>query len=464
MKKSYVIGILFVLAGIIFGADLFAQVAPKAAAAAGGKGQMLGILSLAAIVIAVVISCFSERNVGIMCIAFGFIIAMLPESGMKVAQLNKFFPLRLFMILVGATLLFSMATINGTIEKLAKWAVKGSRGVVGLLPIIFFAISLILSAIGPGNIATCVVLAPIGMALSGATRISPFLMTLMIVNGANAGALSPMAPTGIIGNGLVEKIGMEYIGGQIFLNSLLGSGSAAALAFVAFGGLKLFGAKVDPEMRVRVKEIVDQPIDPWTSKQLITVAAILTWIVLVLFFKWDVGYTALTLAVILSMLNCADEQEAMKKQPWFTMFMLVGVMVLVEVAGSTGGLDYAITAIASFSSTGTISAIFGFITGFVSIYSGSSTVVMPTFIPLIPGLVAKLGVVGTDAIDLARNLVYTCCVSAHLVDASPLSLLGALCIAAAPEWEDRNKLFRKLLIWGMAMAGFAAIISFLFWR
>ncbi len=65
---------------------------------------------------------------------------------------------------------------------------------------------------------------------------------------------------------------------------------------------------------------------------------------------------------------------------------------------------------------------------------------------------------------MARNLVYTSCVSAHLVDASPLSLLGALCIAAAPEWEDRNKLFRKLLIWGMAMSVFAAVISFIFWR
>jgi len=62
------------------------------------------------------------------------------------------------MILVGATLLFSMATINGTVEKMAKWAVKGSRGVVGMLPIIFFILSVVLASIGPGNIATTVVL------------------------------------------------------------------------------------------------------------------------------------------------------------------------------------------------------------------------------------------------------------------------------------------------------------------
>jgi len=127
------------------------------------------------------------------------------------------------------------------------------------------------------------VLAPIGMALSGATRISPFLMTLMIVNGANAGALSPLAPTGIIANGLVEKIHMDYIGGQIYLNSLLGNGVAAVFAFFAFGGLKLFGSKVNPDMQTRVREIVDQRIEPWDRKQMITMAAITAWIVLVLF-------------------------------------------------------------------------------------------------------------------------------------------------------------------------------------
>jgi hypothetical protein len=89
---------------------------------------------------------------------------------------------------------------------------------------------------------------------------------------------------------------------------------------------------------------------------------------------------------------------------------------------------------------------------------------MPTFIPLIPGLVEALDVVGDAGIKLQQNLVYVCCVSAHLVDASPLSLLGALCIAAAPEWEDRSVLFRKLLIWGLSMSVFAALLCLIFWR
>ncbi len=423
----------------------------------------LGIIALIALIVAVVISCFSERNVGIMCIAFAFLIVMFSGGALDVKQLATFFPLKLFMILVGATLLFGMATNNGTIAKLAQWAVKMSGGNVGMIPIIFFILPLVLSSIGPGNIATCVVLAPIGMALARETRISPFLMTLMIVNGANAGALSPLAPTGIIANGLVEKAAMDYIGTNIWINSCIGNGAAAILAYVGFGGLKLWGGKLDQDVLKRVKDIVSAKIDPFDKNQIVTLIGIVTWIILVLVFKWDVGYSAMMIAVVLSMLNAADEQEAMKNQPWFTMFMLVGVMVLVEVAAQTGGLDYAVNAIAAISTPGTISGVFGFITGFVSTYSGSSAVVMPAFIPLIPGLVGKMGVHGADAVDMARNLVYSCCVSAHLVDASPLSLLGALCIANAPEWEDKNVLFRKLLIWGISMAVFGGVICLLFW-
>ncbi|MCK7509884.1 MAG: hypothetical protein MZV70_41555 [Desulfobacterales bacterium] len=137
--------------------------------------------------------------------AFGFLIAMSTGGVMKVSDLNEFFPLRLFMILVGrhAALRAMAPPSTAPWKRWPKWAVEGSRGIVGMLPIIFFILSVVLAAIGPGSIATTVVLAPIGMALCAATRISPFLMTLMIVNGANAGALSPLAPTGIIAGSLV---------------------------------------------------------------------------------------------------------------------------------------------------------------------------------------------------------------------------------------------------------------------
>jgi hypothetical protein len=53
-------------------------------------------------------------------------------------------------------------------------------------------------------------------------------------------------------------------------------------------------------------------------------------------------------------------------------------------------------------------------------------------------------------------------VGAHLVDVSPLSTLGALCIAAAPLHESRTQLFNKLLLWGLSMSVVGAGVCYLF--
>ncbi len=49
-----------------------------------------------------------------------------------------------------------------------------------------------------------------------------------------------------------------------------------------------------------------------------------------------------------------------------------------------------------------------------------------------------------------------------MVDMSPLSTLGALCIACAPEQEDKSKLFRHLLIWRLSMSVVGGVVCMFF--
>ncbi len=81
---------------------------------------------------------------------------------------------------------------------------------------------------------------------------------------------------------------------------------------------------------------------------------------------------------------------------------------------------------------------------------------MPTFIPMVPGLIAKLGGGDPVAIISAIN------VGSHVVDVSPVSTLGAMCIANAAASEDRNRLFQRLLVYGLAMALVGALVCYLF--
>jgi hypothetical protein len=48
-------------------------------------------------------------------------------------------------------------------------------------------------------------------------------------------------------------------------------------------------------------------------------------------------------------------------------------------------------------------------------------------------------------------------IGGNLVDMSPLSTIGALCVAAAPEGVDRRVLGNQLLAWGFALALLAAV-------
>jgi hypothetical protein len=90
--------------------------------------------------------------------------------------------------------------------------------------------------------------------------------------------------------------------------------------------------------------------------------------------------------------------------------------------------------------------VIALLSGVLSVYSSTSGVVLPALLPAVPKLIAQLG--GGDPFAIACSVV----VSGHLVDSSPLSTIGALCIASSPVVEGRQSLFNQMLAWGMAMA------------
>ena len=119
----------------------------------------LAWISVGALIIAVTLSMVTTINVGVVCLAFAWIVGVL-LGGMSVGDILGGFPTPLFVTLVGVTLLFSMARGNGTLERVTERAVRLCRGHTGVLPIMFFFLALGLSTIGPGSIGSAALLAP----------------------------------------------------------------------------------------------------------------------------------------------------------------------------------------------------------------------------------------------------------------------------------------------------------------
>ena len=110
----------------------------------------LAYVSLAALVIAILVSCFTELNVGILALALAWIVGVY-LGGMTLNEVIAGFPVALFLTLAGVTLLFSQAQLNGTLDRIAHRAVRICRGNAGLIPVMFFVLAAALASLGPGQ-------------------------------------------------------------------------------------------------------------------------------------------------------------------------------------------------------------------------------------------------------------------------------------------------------------------------
>ncbi|SDF20736.1 SLC13 family permease [Sporolituus thermophilus] len=438
--------------------------------------SLAAIMSIVALAIVVIISCVNEDlNVGFLGIGFAILVGGL-WGGTAAAKVMSYFPTSLFMILVGVTFLFGMAQTNGTMEKLTAYSVRLCKGNTALMPLIIFILTTFVTTIGPGNIAGTALMAPVAMAIATRIGMPAFLMTLLVVGAANGAAFSPFAPTGIISNGIIAKmapqLGLTDLSGlawKIHFNSEIAQG------FVNIGGFFLLGGwawiRKQRGEKLNIDELAPKP-EPFNKHQWLTLAAVGVLIVLVVLpglpaFKGvfpktvmnllsNVGSIAFILAGILMLTGSGDSKAAIKVMPWGVIMMVCGVTVLIEVMDKAGGLNAMVKMIGAISNPVTVNAWLGLITGVISAYSSSSGVVMPMFLPMVPGLIKEIG--GGNPVAMISSIN----IGAHLVDTSPLSTLGALCIACAGEHEDKAKLFRNLLIWGLSMSVVGAIVCWVF--
>ena len=405
---------------------------------------MIAAISIVAILAAIAVGTVGRVNIGLVSIAFAFAIGHF-LVGLPAGQIVAGWPIGLFFMLLGMTLLFGIARVNGTLTVLAERVVAATTGRTRLIPPAFFLMAGGIAAVGAGNIVVCAVVLPIAMTLSAEHRIPPLLMATMVIAGANAGGLSPLAPTGIIANTLSAEQGFDIAAG-IFTKQIIGQTILATLLYFI-----LKGHRLEPRHPAEGAEATAFHMD---RAQLTTVAVLLLVVSCIVFAGWDIGLTAFTGAVVLLFLRGAGENPAMQSIPWGTILLVCGVTVLVKVAEQAGGIDLLSQQLTRLMTDRTAAPVMALIGGTLSLVSSASGVVLPTLIPTVPGLVAETG---GDSTRIISAIV----MGAHMVTNSPISTLGALAVASAGFGAERDRLFGQLFLVGLAGLFYAAAIVYL---
>lgn len=455
------------------------------------------VIGVVALVLVFVIGTLRPVNIGALALIATFLVGTLVANE-TAKEVLAGFPPDLFVLLVGVTYLFGLASVNGTLE----WLVDRAIGLLGdrpaLVPWLIFGFSAVpttAGALGPAGVA---MLAPLCLRLGERYGVDRRMAALMVMHGSCLGNFSPLNGLAVIVRTVAEKNGLEVSASELFFSNAAYNIGLALVIYLLFGGRALLHAKRDQvagavDLRARTDARVEDPVIAGTGgdetavgevrsggaaagtgraavtvpgrvaheapvkvalrlDQVVTLVVIVGVAVGALVFDLEIGFLALIAAAVVHLVFPTRFEQADRRIVWSVVLLICGIVTFVGALQRYGTITVLGEGIADLGSP-LLTAFLLCLVGALTSAFASSAGLLGVLIPLaVPFLVR--GEVGVTAMVVALSI------SATVVDSTPFSSVGALTLANAPE-EQRAPLFRTMLVWGLSMAATAPAITWL---
>lgn len=477
--------------------------------------MVLSIVAFAVLVAAFVIGSLTRISAGLVALVAAFVVGTA-LAGLTIDEITGQFPAGLFLILVGATLLFGVVRLTGTIDLLASWAERLARGRRLLVPVLMFLLTAVLTSAGAFTPAAIAIVAPVALALGARFGISALAMGLVVVQGANAGGFSPVNPFGVVANLMLREAGEPGGTLQLYLSCFLFNAVLAVVAYVLVQGLlsrrraghddgsgtpdEREGAAGAPGTGSTPAAGATAAVGPGgeqaappasrtallasptttstaaaegpdsggpdaatgagpqhvavTPLRVLSLVGLAALLVLTTVFGVDVGVASLSIALVLVVVNPAVQKPAVESVPWSAVLLVTGIVTYVGVLEEMGALDQLQRGIESLGSGSVAALVTSYVVAVVSAFA-STTGTLTVISPVVVP-------VALDPLLTPVGVVTAVAISSSVVDTSPMSTSGALLMASARPQEERA-FFRALLLWAIAMVAVVPLITwFLF--
>jgi di/tricarboxylate transporter len=432
------------------------------------------IVTIIALVVIFAIATFLPINMGALGFVAAFVVGTL-AVGMSTDEILGGFPAELVVTLIGVTYLFAIAQNNGTVDLLVRGAVRMVGGHVAAIPWIMFFVTALLTAIGALSPAAVAIIAPIALTFAARHRINPLLMGMMVIHGAQGGGFSPISVYGVTVNTIVDDEGLPDASLQVFLGSLFFNLAIALVLFFVLGGRQLIGRKVeahaavaagsggdsDAEMRghgtAAGTDVESEPAAPdrpqkVTVDQILTLVGLVVVALLALVFDLDIGFVAITIAVVLALFSAQQYKGAVSQISWSTILLIAGVLTYVFVLQEAGTIDYVGEAVIGLGTPLLIALLLCYIGGVVSAFASSTAIIGVAISLAVPFLLS--GDIGAVGVVVALS------VSSTIVDVSPFSTNGALVLANAQD-VDRDRFYKQILAYATIVVAAGPLVAWL---
>ncbi|KQU55387.1 C4-dicarboxylate ABC transporter [Rhodococcus sp. Leaf278] len=434
------------------------------------------ILPLIALVAMFVIATFFPINIGILGFIGAFVVGYF-ALGFDDKEILNEFPSSIVLTIVGVTYFFGMAKRNGTIDLLVNSCIRAVNGRVTVVPWVFFFVASVLTALGTFSPAAVALIVPAAMAFAARTGMSPLVMGIMVINGAHAGAFSPISVSGVLVRDIVENNGLALdpwtlffasYGINLLLSVLTVVGYAALARMKGFeytatgstnpapgsgpvGGSPIStsvptgggtaggssaGGSTQVLTRPKTTTLVDAPA-PVTFVQKLTLFLIGALLVLVLVLHLPISFIAIGAGAVLAFTDLKKQNEAIADISWSTVLLVAGMVTYISILQEVGTIDHLAEMAITIGAPIIVAIVLCYVIGVTSAFA-SSTALLAAVIPL------AMPLLGTGALPVV-GVVAALAISATVVDVSPFSTNGALVLANAQNIE-RPRFYRQLLV------------------
>jgi hypothetical protein len=305
------------------------------------------------------------------------------------------------------------------------------------------------------------------------------MMGMFVVHGAQAGGFSPISIYGVITNSVMADNGLPVSEGALFLSSLLINLAIAIALFFALGGRQLASRRIGLEesgdddlglgavipggesggvapgagspsggtvTEARGVSVIESRGGTTVTRrrltdQIITLVAFAAVAFVALVFERNIGFAAITAAVILTALFPKEQKGAIKQIAWPTVLLVAGVSCYAAVLSAAGAPEAVGTWAAGLGTVLIGALVLCYVGGITSAFA-SSTALLPIIVPIAIPLIAT-GEVSAVAVVAALA------VSSTIVDVSPFSTNGALMVANRPDTISEEKYYKQVLYYSV---------------
>lgn len=399
-----------------------------------------------------------KLNIGVLAAAFAYGIGCFYMK-LSVGDLTGMISVNILFSIIGITFFYGIAIENGTMEQLTCKLLYRMRNRVSLMPFALFGMAFLISGAGLGAGPTVALTGPLAMKISSMGGISLLIAILAISVGASCGSNLPWSQGGVV----IENILKTLEGGSAagYMNTALLHTLAANL-IALFLVILILGRKTSGTLEL-------QEGRPFNTIQIKTLAlmAVVIFLMVVpkiaaswLKYGWlvrvagycDVGFVSLLGAAAASAANLADQKAVIQKRiPWNVIMMIGGISIMTGVLKAAGAVEALACFITDTIPHFLIPAALCLGAAVMSLFSGATTVVVPTLFTVVPGIAA--GFPNETGLFYSAVLLGAC-----MGGICPFSNGGSMLLGACEDPGARERLAYHMLI----LLGFTIAISVLY--